>query len=244
MPDNLVQPRPLWQRYIAIVVYLIGAMILIQVLAAILLYFFPLPGFPGKISAIPFRFLIFSLVAQMVGFLLPAPLLIAFSRGRQFSFEKVRAREILLACGLVFLCTLSFSSIYHLLGIEPKQLGFLDGDDVLANKGAFVALTAILAPAYEEWIFRGLLFGILVTNEMRIRRVVAAAIFCAFLFTVIHIEGAHSLSSLPPIFVMALILQYVTWRTGSLWPAVCGHAMQNLMAAGAFIAKYSAEISK
>ncbi|HNA80066.1 MAG TPA: CPBP family intramembrane metalloprotease, partial [Turneriella sp.] len=127
--------------------------------------------------------------------------------------------------------------LYHALGIQPQQLAFLDQREILHHRQAFLIMTAVVVPAYEEWIFRGVIFGVLVTQYENRRSVFTAGIFTALLFTASHIEGKHSYSALPPIFAMALIFHYMTWRSGSIWPAVTAHAMQNLLSATALIAK-------
>jgi membrane protease YdiL (CAAX protease family) len=156
--------------------------------------------------------------------------------GRNYTFARTESRYLVLACGLILLTLITFSLVYAALDIKPSQLAYLDMKDILKNKGAFLFLTAIIVPAYEEWIFRGLLFGILVTESTRRREAVFATIFVSLLFTAVHIEGAHSLSALPPIFAMSIVLHLMTWKSGSLWPAFCAHSLQNLLAASTMLA--------
>jgi membrane protease YdiL (CAAX protease family) len=232
-------PRPLWQRYLAVFAYLLAAAILTQVGGLMLVALRPgLVADQGK--GLPFAFLMQSMVVQMIGFLLPAPLLMKFTRGGVFSFRPVRMRDILLCCALTFTSLIFFSALYHYIQVEPEQLGFLNGEDILRHKGAFLVITSLLVPGYEEWVFRGLIFGILVSGLEGGPRVFMAGAFSALLFTLSHIEGKHSFSALPPILVMAAIFQYSTWKTQSLWPAAMAHALQNLLSSGAFFAKYAA----
>jgi len=240
---TLALPRPLWQRYVAVLVYLLIAMVLIQI-AGILLFTAVGKGQLASENTMNFRMVIYSMVIQMMGFLLPAPLLLRFTRAQNYTFSPARAADILLACGLIFASLIFFSILYGLLGVEPKQLAFIDQNEIQQHKSAFVAVTVILAPGYEEWVFRGLLFGVLVTGAEKLRHVIIAALFCMVLFTAIHYEGAHSLTALPPILAIAAIFQFVTWRSGSLWPAVCAHALQNLIYAVAMFARYAVENTK
>lgn len=237
-------PRPLWQRYVAVVLYLMFSAALVQVLA---IAYFALKPDAQKVlqhSALPFRFLMQTVIIQMIAFLLPAPLLLKFTRAGAFTFRRASARDIFLCCGLIFASLILYSSIYQYFSIEPEQLGFLDGADILKHKTAFSVVTAVAVPGYEEWVFRGLIFGVLVTEVSDMRQVVLAGLFSATIFTASHFEGKHSLSALPPIFTMAVIFQYMTWRSQSLWPAVCGHAMQNFISSLAFFAKYAADAAK
>lgn len=240
MEFSILPPRPLWQRYVAVVAYLLAVFLVVQ-LIGIVLVSTGLSGAPQAGKAMDFRFLIYGIVIQMAGFLLPAPFLLKFTRAYNFTFARARAADILLCCGLIFASLIFFSVLYNLLGVEPKQLAFLDMTDVLRHRGAFIAITGVLVPGYEEWIFRGLIFGVLVTGTQSPREIFAAGAFSALLFTASHIEGRHSLSALPPILSMAAIFQYMTWRSQSLWPAVCGHAMQNLLSSAAILARVSAE---
>lgn len=226
--------RPVWQRYLAVISYLLLGFIIVQILAAASAGFTGLKADSGKM---PFRAILAALVIQLSGFLLPAPLLMRFTRAGNFGFSRARLADVLLACGLTFFSLVVFSLLYHALGIEPQQLAFLDRGEILRHRHAFLVMTAVIVPAYEEWVFRGVIFGVLVTQSLNIRTVYAASLFTALIFTMSHIEGRHSLSALPPIFCMALIFQYVTWRSQSIWPAVAAHALQNLLSASALIAK-------
>lgn len=241
---QLLNPRPLWQRYIAVLVYLIASYLLTQLIAVGLLLARPIDIAQATKTGLPFAYLMHGVILQMVGFLVPAPLLIKFTRARPFSFRAARLRDILLCCALTFASLVLFSAIYHYIKVEPQQLGFLDGADILKHKAAFLAITSFAVPGYEEWVFRGLIFGILVCDVTDVRKVFLGGAFCAVLFTASHIEGKHSLTALPPILVMAAIFQYMTWCTQSLWPAVAAHAMQNFISSAAFFAKFAAAAPK
>ncbi len=232
-------PRPLWQRYIAVLVYLIASFLLIQLIALLFLMWKPIDPKMLTEHGLPFRFLMQSVVMQMAGFLIPAPLLIKFTRCGIFSFSAVKARDVLLSCALTFASLVFFSALYHFIKVEPQQLGFLNGADILQHKTAFIVVTSVAVPGYEEWIFRGLIFGVLVYGVESPKKILMGAVFCGLLFTASHIEGKHSLSALPPILVMAAIFQYMTWRTQSIWPAVAAHAMQNCISSAAFFAKFA-----
>jgi len=229
--------RPLWQRYLAVCIYMLTANALTYGLGLLLIATKVLP-IPGE-NDLPFRYLLVGLVAQMIAFLLPAPFLLQFTRGRTFTFKRAAPKDILIACAMVFSSLIFFSVLYQYFGIEPKQLAAIDGADIARHKGAFLVLTSVAVPAYEEWVFRGLLFGVLVTDYQKAWHVWSGAIFCALVFTFSHYEGSYSWSALPPIFVLALIFQFMAWRSQSLWPSVCGHAFQNALSSLAFFAKLS-----
>ncbi len=87
--------------------------------------------------------------------------------------------------------------------------------------GAFlllVALGAVLVPIGEELLFRGLLQGWLRRFGTAVAVVVAAAVFgVAHGFNVV----------LPAAIVLGVLLGIVRERSGSIWPAVVGHAVNN-----------------
>jgi len=109
-------------------------------------------------------------------------------------------------------------------GVDP--LDFVDVDlatgrwEVLFFQ-LFVA--GVLAPVSEEVIFRGVLFR---TWAKRYGHW-AGAVLSSILFALIHFYSPFGLFS---VFMSGMIFAWVTWRTGSLWPAMLIHAFGNLMA--------------
>lgn len=235
--------RSLWLRYLSIPMYLAAVMVLARIIISFQAEILPATT-AGQTNALPFKTLMFGVVAQTAAFLVPAPLLLFLTGGRNYTFNRTQSRYLLIACGLILLTLITFSLIYAALGTKPNQLAYLDMKDILKNRGAFLFLTAVVVPAYEEWIFRGLLFGVLVTEATRKREVIVAGFFISLLFTAVHIEGAHSLSALPAIFAMSLVLHAVTWKSGSLWPAFCAHSLQNLLAASTMLATAAKNVAR
>ncbi|MGZ3666463.1 MAG: CPBP family intramembrane glutamic endopeptidase [Ktedonobacterales bacterium] len=88
----------------------------------------------------------------------------------------------------------------------------------------FTLLAAIVvAPICEEVFFRGYLFG----GLLRGMNVWLATIVSALLFTLVH----GDIGSAVPLLIIGLILPILRWRTGSLWPGVALHTVNNLIAA-------------
>ncbi|MGZ3667389.1 MAG: CPBP family glutamic-type intramembrane protease [Ktedonobacterales bacterium] len=88
----------------------------------------------------------------------------------------------------------------------------------------FTLLAAIIiAPICEEVFFRGYLFAGLLHGM----NVWLATIISALLFTLVH----GDIGSAVPLLVIGLILPILRWRTGSLWPGVALHTVNNLIAA-------------
>ncbi len=86
----------------------------------------------------------------------------------------------------------------------------------------YVAVTTILAPAAEEFFFRGLLLPALTIR----RNIHAAVAIQALVFTLLHVVHPYLLST----FAFAASLGYVYLVTRSLWLCVGIHACFNLVA--------------
>jgi uncharacterized protein len=86
-------------------------------------------------------------------------------------------------------------------------------------------LAVIAAPLTEEFVFRGMLFAAFVKTGLG---VIGSAILLSALWSVMH--WGYSSQNLVALFVLGLLFSYIVWRTGSLWPAIVGHAANNLVA--------------
>ena len=112
---------------------------------------------------------------------------------------------------------------------EPQTLpDDLGANGPLLNALAVVVLVTVIAPLGEELFFRGFFFGAL----RNWRGPVVAATLTGALFGLIHV-GSAPVGYLVPLafFGVGLCLLY-EW-TGSLYPAVALHALNNSIALGA-----------
>jgi membrane protease YdiL (CAAX protease family) len=107
--------------------------------------------------------------------------------------------------------------------------------DLGADQGTFGLIAAGLmvicvAPVAEEFFFRGFFYKAL---RSRYSVLVAAAID-GLLFGVIHYDfsGADALLILPPLGLLGFIFCLVYERTGSLYPVIALHALNNAIAYG------------
>jgi membrane protease YdiL (CAAX protease family) len=127
-----------------------------------------------------------------------------------------------------YLAYFAFALIYSGL-ISPHQkdltrdLGY--GDGVFASITAGILIVAV-APVAEETFFRGFVFG-----GMRTRlafpwaALVSAAIFGAF-----HYTGTGSLTVLPQLMALGLVLAWLYERSGSIYPTIAVHMLNNAIA--------------
>ena len=96
---------------------------------------------------------------------------------------------------------------------------------------AFAALliaAGIFAPIVEELFFRGFLFGLL----KRRRPLWQAYLISVVLFTVLHndpsrMTAAQMAGLSVGIAMLAVLLAWVYQRTGSLYPGILAHAVNN-----------------
>jgi uncharacterized protein len=117
------------------------------------------------------------------------------------------------------------------IGLQQNQIelefGFVRTEGPLAF--ALVLIFAgIVAPVVEELFFRGFLFGM----YRRRKPLWMAYVFSSLLFTVLHLmPGQMNPSQMAGlsvgIFLLAMLLAWLYQRTGSLYPGMLAHAVNN-----------------
>ena len=139
------------------------------------------------------------------------------------------------AAGLgYYLVTAAYASLLSLHGKDklPAPLGTTTSTIALIGVAVFVC---VIAPVAEEFFFRGFIFGVL----RRMRIVVAgrdigtwvAAIITGILFGLAHTGSALS-QDLIPLGFLGFVLCLLRWRTGSLYPCIALHSLNNALALG------------
>tara|TARA_R110002073_G_scaffold75329_2_gene183801 strand:- start:1657 stop:2418 length:762 start_codon:yes stop_codon:yes gene_type:complete len=83
----------------------------------------------------------------------------------------------------------------------------------------FLVMTIIITPFVEEVFFRGFMFKWMSGH----RPVWLAALVSSILFGIAHILPPQAISAA----LMALVLCWLYWRTGSIWPAIAAHITNN-----------------
>lgn len=96
----------------------------------------------------------------------------------------------------------------------------------------FLIAAAVVAPFVEELFFRGFLFGVYARRQP----VWLAYVVSSLLFTILHLEpnrmNVQQMIGLSVgIFVLALLLAWLYHHTGSLYPGMVAHALNNATAA-------------
>ncbi|WP_019906984.1 CPBP family intramembrane glutamic endopeptidase [Methylobacterium sp. 77] len=88
---------------------------------------------------------------------------------------------------------------------------------------AWLAFTIVLAPVAEELLMRGAMFE----RASRFLRPWGAILSTSALFALLHLQVgsvARAVSLIP----LALMLGWLRWRTGRLWPCILLHVWSNL----------------
>jgi hypothetical protein len=105
--------------------------------------------------------------------------------------------------------------------------------DTTSLRVALVAAAVVLGPITEELMYRGVLLKALATRGKTLALVVSSMVFAA-----VHLTGLDSgqiwrsaAVFLPPLFVLGLVLAWLTQRTGRLGPAIFLHSGWNLLSA-------------
>lgn len=158
------------------------------------------------------------------------------ARGRlTFGYRRiswVTGVAAVVAAGVAYyVVTLAYSAVFNLHGTDrlPSGLG-------VHHTGWAIVLAVYVcavAPMAEEFFFRGFLFGVL----RRLRVVVGgrqagpwiAAVIVGVLFGLAHYDSAQP-EFLIPLGFLGFVLCIVRWRTGSLYPCMALHSLNNSVA--------------
>jgi membrane protease YdiL (CAAX protease family) len=201
---------------------LLGLLVILLLLRAIVLAFLP----AELRRSIGVRYLSLGLVYLVLG----GELVLA-ARERLFR-EKVGlvAPRVWLKIALLMAIPLALIAggvaLYRGGIIAPASLGNEWPERIL-----FIIGLAVAAPLAEEIIYRGLLLGLLLTwskylsPDPRWPPQYLAIGLTALVFALAHL-GSSPLF-LPVLFVGGVLYGWARWRTGSIWPAVAGHATWN-----------------
>jgi uncharacterized protein len=212
---------------------LVGGLVLAAVGA--LLVDIPALAFGVNVSAshVPPGLEIADTVVQDGAFVL-APVFFAQLGGRavsawQFGLRPTRSWRAVQLVALVLVGFLLFSLVWAAAFHPPKeklleQLGTGESTILLLLSAA---LTCVVAPICEEFLFRGFVF----TALRNWRGVWPAAVISGVLFGAVHAGSAPAVDLLPLAvlgFGLCLLYRY----TGSLYPCIAAHSLNNSLAFG------------
>ena len=114
-----------------------------------------------------------------------------------------------------------FVVMREFLSNPPPQevLDFLMKHNDLGSRALVVLLAAVVAPVFEELLFRGFLYGV----AKKFGGQLSALAVTGMLFAAIHID----LSAFLPLFVLSGCLTIAYERSGTLWVPILMHATFN-----------------
>jgi uncharacterized protein len=167
-------------------------------------------------------------------------LTVVMSRARPADFGYRRVRPALAVGAFAvaaigyYVVSLLYAQIVKLHGSDklPSELGATHSTAALVGATIFVC---VIAPMAEEFFFRGFIFGGLrrmrvMVGGMDVGTWVAAAI-TGVLFGLVH-AGSASSQYLIPLGIFGFVLCLLRWRTGSLYPCMALHSVNNALALG------------
>jgi len=129
--------------------------------------------------------------------------------------------------GLYFLTSTAITAVLygmHIPGLQLDQkqdVGFDQLNSVLGYSAAFVLLV-VVAPFFEELLFRGYLFGAIRKRS----GFVVSTLLTSLTFALMHGQLNVGID----VFVLSLFLCYLRERFDSIWPGILVHAFKNGLA--------------
>jgi membrane protease YdiL (CAAX protease family) len=159
-------------------------------------------------------------------------------RPQDFGYRRVNVGQaigwLVLAAVAYYVVTDIYASLLALHGTDklPAPLSTATSPAAVVGIALFVC---VIAPIVEEFFFRGFIFTVL----RRMRVVVAgrdlgtwiAAIITGILFGLAHTGSALS-QDLIPLGFLGFVLCLLRWQTGSLYPCMALHSLNNALALG------------
>jgi CAAX protease family protein len=227
LPERLAPRWPAWYAAAGFVVALIGTLIAVGIVAAA----------TGAASddEDP-TFTIVATLMQSIIFIGTAVLFASFTRRPEPWHFGLRRTRLWPAVGWAALGMFSFyvfAAVYTAV-VQPDVEQTV-AQDLGADQGIFGLIAAgfmvvCVAPVAEEFFFRGFFYRAL---RSRYSMLVAAAID-GLLFGIIHFDfsSADALLIMPPLAALGFVFCLVYERTGSLYPVIALHAINNSLAYG------------
>ena len=174
-------------------------------------------------------------VVQDAGFVI-APIYLATRIGpvRPSQFGLIPSRPlwraialVLVGLGVFYLLSFAWFAALNASGEEKKLVKDLGGSSGTLGILAACAVTCVIAPICEELLFRGFIFRAL----RNWRGVWPAAAITGILFGVVHGLSAPAVDLLPLAFLGVLLCLVYQW-SGSLYPCIALHVLNNAIAFG------------
>lgn len=127
--------------------------------------------------------------------------------------------------GLLLLFMIGSQSLTYVLDAAPSE--FIDPlYETVSSVWLLILAIVIIAPLYEELIFRGLLWNAIAQRfSSETRGAIIASVITSVIFAVIHLQ--YGLYEISTIIVLALIFCYARVKSGSLLLPMLLHIINN-----------------
>jgi membrane protease YdiL (CAAX protease family) len=213
-----VAPQGAWgpgRALLGIVVLIVAASLEVSVIA----------GF-GDVKTLAGKLVLQAMLAMT---LIGVAFALAGRGGRPAALGLRRPREspvryALIGYAAYFVVVIAYASFVHPHQKDlTRSLGFGHGAGVSVIVGLLII---VAAPVAEEIFFRGFLFG----GLRRGLPFLAAALVSAVIFGAFHYTGPHSLTVLPQLAFLGLVLAWIYERSGSIYPTIALHVLNNALA--------------
>ena len=227
LPEGAAPRWPAWYAGIGFLVALIATLVIVGILAA---------ATDADADHPDPAFTAIATFLQGLIFIGTAVMFASFTRRPRPEHFGLRPARFWPAAGWAALGMLSFYALVALYSVivQPDAEQTV-AQDLGANQGTFGMIAAgfmivCVAPVAEEFFFRGFFY-----RALRSRwSVLGAAAIDGLLFGVIHYDftGVDALLILPPLGILGFIFCLVYERTGSIYPTIAMHALNNAIAFG------------
>jgi membrane protease YdiL (CAAX protease family) len=225
LPEGVTPRWPAWYAVVGFVVALIGTLLVVGIVAA------ATGASPGEENS---TFTIVATFLQSAVFVGTAVLFASFTRPPRPWHFGLRGAPFWPTVGWAALGLFSFYlfALVYTAAVQPDAEQTV-AQDLGADEGTFGLIVAgfvvvCVAPAAEEFFFRGFFYRALRTRFP----VLFAAALDGMLFGLIHFSGSDTLLILPPLAALGFTFCLVYERTGSLYPVIALHSLNNALAYG------------
>lgn len=144
-------------------------------------------------------------------------------------FKRTNIDDMVTVLPVFFGYFLTIAGVFTLISVylpsvdldQTQSTGFEDGQQSIELIAAFFTLV-ILAPIYEEALFRGFAFQ----GVAKRYGYWPAAIVTSGLFGLAHMQLNVGIDT----FVLGMFASWLVWHTKSIWPAIALHMIKNILA--------------
>jgi membrane protease YdiL (CAAX protease family) len=148
-----------------------------------------------------------------------------YQPGRLLRLVRPPPGALLLGAGMGVAGILAGAGLQSLTkaALPPRLVETFDVGRLLANSGwsqtVMIAAVSLLPPLCEELAFRGGLQSALAGRRSAARAIGLAAL----IFAVFHLDPIR----FPGVLMLGGAFGWLTWRSGSIWPSMVAHAINN-----------------